>query len=116
MDTHVNFRKLHPFYDDINYPKGFSKCGDFTIAEAQTLEDFGRILSDLSSGKTQPKTKDEVHFTQVCLGKAEATTYIEKLWAKYQELIRKETIYHSMNSSTYRHHTDTPDGAESLYE
>ncbi|MFT7131035.1 MAG: hypothetical protein ACI89U_003162 [Gammaproteobacteria bacterium] len=83
MEKHTNFRKLPRYYDDVNYPRGFSKHGDYTITEADTLHVYGRILSELASGKTLPETADEKRFTKVCSGEAKAKTYIENLWVKY---------------------------------
>ena len=36
-----SFSVTRRYFDDKNYPRGFSRHGDFTIREAQTLEQFG---------------------------------------------------------------------------
>lgn len=97
-----NFRMSSPFYDDINYPRGFNKHGDFTFKEAQILEDYGRILIDLSTGKKQPESKDEIHFTKVSNGDADAINCVERTWLKYTGLIGKDSVYHGVFPSNYK--------------
>lgn len=99
MDEHTNFREASTFYDDIHYPRGFSKHGDFTIREAEALHFYGRSLAELSSGNTAPETDDEQHFVDVCSGAGEAQTYLEKLWLKYQSKIRTKHIAYGLSTA-----------------
>ncbi|MCZ8489427.1 DUF413 domain-containing protein [Vibrio lentus] len=39
-----------PFSDFKNFPRGFAKSGDFTIAQSQILESFGNALIALRDG------------------------------------------------------------------
>ena len=87
MDNYCNFRPLNPFYDDTNYPRGFSKHGDFTIKEADALHHYGRAMQQLAAGTIKPESTDEINFTKFCQGDAEAKTYLERLWKKYQTSI-----------------------------
>ena len=99
MDNNCNFRSLPQFYDDTNYPRGFAKHGDFTIKEADALHLYGRAMQQLALGKIKPESEDEKHFIKVCQGQAEATTYLERLWEKYQFSISHKNIAYSPYSS-----------------
>ncbi|MEZ9213061.1 DUF413 domain-containing protein, partial [Vibrio lentus] len=74
-----------PFNDFKNFPRGFAKSGDFTIAQSQILESFGNALIAL---------RDGVELTGIELRgkKIEAlgsTPEALKAWNKYSSLINK---------------------------
>ncbi|RIY33251.1 hypothetical protein CJP74_02160 [Psittacicella melopsittaci] len=88
MET--GFIREKKYYDDKNYPHGFSRSGDYTIHESEVLEDFGTRLSALATGKAQPQTDLEKHFVDVVANPedfAGELSFIEKTWLKYQRLI-----------------------------
>lgn len=41
-----SFTTTNRFFDNKNYPRGFSRHGDFTIKEAQLLERHGYAFND----------------------------------------------------------------------
>ncbi|VDR30598.1 Uncharacterized protein conserved in bacteria [Raoultella terrigena] len=41
-----SFMTTNRFFDNKNYPRGFSRHGDFTIKEAQLLEQHGYALTN----------------------------------------------------------------------
>lgn len=45
------------FYDDVHFPHGFGKSGDFTIAEAKLLTDIGKRLIALEQGLSKPENQ-----------------------------------------------------------
>ena len=49
-----SFSVTRRYFDDKNYPRGFSRHGDFTIREAQTLEQFGQACLALELGERKP--------------------------------------------------------------
>lgn len=49
-----SFSVTRRFFDDKNYPRGFSRHGDYTIRESQTLEQFGQACLALESGERKP--------------------------------------------------------------
>lgn len=102
MDQFCDFRDQGNFYDDINYPRGFSKHGDFTIREAEALHKYGQTLFDLSVGLLEPQTRDEKHFAAVCNGEAEAESYLEKLWLKYKAKIRAKQVFYGVSTPVHR--------------
>ena len=78
------------FYDDANFPRGFSKSGDFTIAEADALHQYGHAMNALQNGKRKPATDEEKVFVAVCLGKQAPTSTAERAWIKYQEKLNNK--------------------------
>ena len=52
-----SFSVTRRYFDDKNYPRGFSRHGDFTIREAQTLEQFGQACLALELGERKPVTQ-----------------------------------------------------------
>ena len=41
LSAHAGFICQRKFYDDVHFPRGFSRCGDFTTKEAGILENYG---------------------------------------------------------------------------
>lgn len=92
-----SFASKQRFLDRKNYPKGFSRHGDFTIKEATVLEKFGHAFSELNCGTRIPITEDEKHFVQVCKKELTSTTENEKIWMKYLERISKPKKIHTLS-------------------
>ena len=40
----ASFSVTRRFFDDKNYPRGFSRHGDYTIKESQVLEQYGQAF------------------------------------------------------------------------
>lgn len=72
------------FFDDKNYPRGFSRHGDYTIKESQVLEQYGQAFKALDSGERKAVTKEEKDFVKFCKGEKPAETFFEKTWHKYR--------------------------------
>lgn len=81
-----SFSVTRRFFDDKNYPRGFSRHGDYTIRESQTLEQFGQACLALETGERKPKTAEEKRFVAVMKGEQVAETFLEKVWLKYRTL------------------------------
>ena len=75
------------FFDDKNYPRGFSRHGDYTIKESQALEQYGQAFKALDSGERKPVTAEEKAFVAFCQGERPAETFLEKTWDKYRSRI-----------------------------
>lgn len=82
-----SFSVTRRFFDDKNYPRGFSRHGDYTIRESETLEKYGQAFIELELGTRKPKTKEEKQFVAVCRNEKEAETFFEKTWCKYRSRI-----------------------------
>ena len=90
------FIQAERFYDDVHFPRGFSKSGDFTIADAELLSCVGKRLFMLEQGLTIPENQVEEKFTFLCKSEAEGETKIELLWQKYKRLTRYKP-FHSLH-------------------
>ena len=75
------------FFDDKNYPRGFARHGDYTIKEAQALEQHGQAFRALDAGERKPETQEEKDFVAFCRGERVAETFFEKTWQKYRNRI-----------------------------
>ena len=75
------------YFDDENYPRGFARHGDYTIKEAQVLEQFGQAFKALDKGERAPVTEEEESFVAFCRGEHPAETFFEKVWGKYRARI-----------------------------
>ncbi|TCP96237.1 hypothetical protein EDC44_10558 [Cricetibacter osteomyelitidis] len=82
-----SFSVTRRFFDDKNYPRGFSRHGDYTIREAQTLEERGQAFSELDLGLRQAQTDEEKQFVSFCRGERTPETFFEKTWNKYRTSI-----------------------------
>jgi len=80
------FESSSTFYDDKNFPWGFNRCGDFTIAQADILSKYGKTLLALEKKDRSPSTPEEKQFVAVCRGKKHPSTPIEMTWVKYRSL------------------------------
>ncbi|QSX31462.1 MULTISPECIES: DUF413 domain-containing protein [Shewanella] len=89
----TGFQAKRRFYDDINFPKGFRRCGDFTSKEADLLEQYGQVLKDLAEGKQLPATADEAQFVEVASGRLAPSSLFEHLWVKYCKLAQGKPFY-----------------------
>ncbi|MBF0752034.1 MULTISPECIES: DUF413 domain-containing protein [Pasteurellaceae] len=79
----ASFSVTRRFFDDKNYPRGFSRHGDYTIKESQVLEQYGQAFKALDLGEREPATKEEKEFVAFCRGERAPETFFEKTWHKY---------------------------------
>ncbi|HDR1020912.1 TPA: DUF413 domain-containing protein [Pasteurella multocida] len=82
-----SFSVTRRFFDDKNYPRGFSRHGDYTIKESQALEQYGQAFKALESGEREPVTQEEKDFVACCRGERQPETFLEKTWLKYRSRI-----------------------------
>ncbi|OCG72055.1 hypothetical protein A9G43_03125 [Gilliamella sp. Occ3-1] len=92
-----SFVNQQRFFDNKNYPRGFSRHGDFTIKEALILEKYGCAFKDLDAEVRKPITAEEKSFVDVCKGKKEPSTDFEKTWLKYLSRINKPKRFHTLS-------------------
>ena len=91
-----SFQTNRKFYDDINYPRGINRSGDYSIKEVYLLENHGIAFLDLSSGKREPENDTEAQFIKVCQGDILPSTLEEKTWVKYQNKILTPKQFHTL--------------------
>jgi uncharacterized protein YifE (UPF0438 family) len=71
------------FYDEINFPFGIDRSGEFTRTQAENLTQYGHAYLDLYSGSRKPVSKEEKDFVAVFHGKKQAKTVHETTWKAY---------------------------------
>ncbi|MDG6881368.1 Uncharacterized protein conserved in bacteria [Phocoenobacter uteri] len=82
-----SFSSTRRFFDNKNYPRGFSRHGDYTIRESQLLEQFGQACLALEKGEREPVTEEEIQFVAMIKAERQATTPLERVWVKYRTKI-----------------------------
>lgn len=87
------------FYDDVNFPHGFGKSGDFNIAESKLLTSIGKRLFALEQGLCKPENQIEEQFVQMYKSQLEGQTKVELLWQKYKKLTQHKP-FHSLHGTT----------------
>lgn len=92
-----SFISKQRFFDNKNYPRGFSRYGDFTIKEAELLEKHGHAFLELDAEKRIPKTEDEKAFVAVCKGNKMPDTESERIWIKYLSCINRPKRFHTLS-------------------
>lgn len=97
MNLIHGFVAENQFYDDTNYPHGFSRSGKFSIKEADLLSQLGRRLIALENGSVSAQTEEEKQFVNMCKNNVEANSSVEKVWVKYKNSIKKQN-FHTLNS------------------
>ncbi len=85
----------NPFYDDENFPRGFSKSGDFTLAEAELLTSIGKRLFMLEQSLCVAENQVEKQFVKMCATQFHGQTKAELLWKKYRKLTQHKP-FHSL--------------------
>ncbi|GAB56752.1 hypothetical protein GPUN_2637 [Glaciecola punicea ACAM 611] len=86
------------FNDPKNYPYGFSRSGDFSIAESKALVAYGCYFSALVSGQIKPQSSDDDTLLLALLGDIEPKDTAQRAWVKYQKRINRpktDSIYGS---------------------
>jgi uncharacterized protein YifE (UPF0438 family) len=88
-----------PFFDDINFPRGFSRSGMFTVQESAILQEYGHTLKSLLEGKVEAENEEEKQFITTFSDAQEPTTCIEKAWTKYLKALGPKSFY-TLNSGS----------------
>lgn len=86
-----------PFVDDLRFPRGFNRSGDFSINDSVILKDYGITMKQLYDGAIFPENDAERHFCDVVNGKLEPETSFERVWLRYLQKINNRT-FHTLNS------------------
>lgn len=88
-----------PYFDDIHFPRGFSRSGEFTVVESMLMNDFGYTLKCLHDGVLMPENVEEKRFIDVVTGTQEPQSQIEKTWMKYLRASMPKTFLMLTGSS-----------------
>lgn len=92
MQTRESFIRRR-FFDDLHFPYGFSRSGDFTFQEVQQLESHGVLFRALTAGLVTDPNEQDKHFLEVLEGKTPADTPAEKAWLKYLQRCNRAPVW-----------------------
>ena len=87
------FLSQRNFYDDANFPYGFHRSGDFSIAEANILTSQGYIMTKLHKGEMASTSSEHKRFLDVVNGTIEAEYLREKSYLKYLQVLKNKNKY-----------------------
>jgi len=99
-NEYPEFASNRVFYDNINFPRGFNRSGDFTLKEAELLARHGAMLNDLGHGRLTPTNPAQAHLLEVVQGYAEPETELERVWLKYLMRTRKPVLRYTCATGT----------------
>ncbi|WP_394245609.1 DUF413 domain-containing protein [Vibrio astriarenae] len=114
-ETHFRYGRKR-FYDNIKFPRGFAKSGDFTLAEEELLIQFGDTMLALELGELTPDNSEEKHFMKVLANPLKAKSKLERTWLKYTQLARGRKRFHTLNGSRRGTVVDTSDEFDAVLE
>ena len=81
------------FNDFQHFPRGLRRSGQFTVAEADTLEQCGQAMLELYQGKREPADEVEKTFIErVQAGDATGSPHA-KVWFKYLKVIGPRRVH-----------------------
>jgi uncharacterized protein YifE (UPF0438 family) len=110
------------FSDPKNYPYGFSRSGDFSIAESKALVAYGCYIAALVDGHIQPQNSDDMTILAAVHGDMEPKDTAQRAWIKYQKRINRPktgSIYGSKKAATQEDEdpvNDIDDDADMVFD
>ena len=89
----MSFESAKPFQDFAHFPRGLRRCGEFTVPEAQLLEQSGHAMLALYAQQRTPGCEEEQRFVeQVQQGIASDSKHA-KVWLKYLKVIGPKRVH-----------------------
>ncbi|WP_042012042.1 DUF413 domain-containing protein [Aeromonas fluvialis] len=89
----MSFESDKRFNDFKHFPRGLRRSGEFTVAEADSLEKYGTAMLALYQGTQTPRDDVESAFVeQVKSGAAGANPHA-KVWFKYLKVIGPKRVH-----------------------
>ena len=87
------FTSTCEFYDAVNFPHGFRRSGEFTMAESDILSRCGYTIKQLINKKMVPENEAHQRIIDLTDGQIEAVSNVEKAWSKYlSKTVRKAPV------------------------
>lgn len=77
------------FSDPKNYPYGFSRSGDFSIAESKALNEYGCLIAALVDGQLEPQSEEDKSILAAAHGIIDPKDTMQRAWLKYQKRINR---------------------------
>ena len=96
MQSSSSFLTDKTFSDPTHFPYGFARSGEFTVRQAQLIEEHGQAYKALSEGVRQPVNDEESEFVRFCQGEKEAESIHERTWKRYLAKLERTGIIYSL--------------------
>mgnify|MGYP002637798151 CR=1 FL=1 len=97
MQTREYYLKKR-FYDNKKFPYGFSRSGDFSIAEAQCLEKYGALYKALIENQVIDPSKSDLKLIKACQGPVKTMSFEEETWLKYLNYQTRSQVWITPNA------------------
>ncbi len=81
------------FNDFKHFPRGLRRSGEFTVAEADSLEKYGTVMLALYQGNLAPRDDVESAFIEQVKSCAAGNNPHAKVWFKYLKVIGPKRVH-----------------------
>ncbi len=81
------------FYDDDLFARGFSRSGDFSLAESELLLHYGHLCQAIERNILLNPTHEDRQLALEINGHVKPKSQLAKVWLKYRQLRQKKAIH-----------------------
>ncbi|MGY3942541.1 DUF413 domain-containing protein [Aeromonas tecta] len=89
----MSFESDKRFNDFKHFPRGLRRSGEFTVAEADSLEKYGTVMLALYQGNLAPRDEVESAFIEQVKSGAAGSNPHAKVWFKYLKVIGPKRVH-----------------------
>uniref|UniRef100_A0A3L0VVB3 Macrodomain Ori protein n=5 Tax=Bacteria TaxID=2 RepID=A0A3L0VVB3_ECOLX len=89
----MSFESDKRFNDFKHFPRGLRRSGEFTVAEADSLEKYGTAMLALYQGNLAPRDDVESAFIEQVKSGAAGSNPHAKVWFKYLKVIGPKRVH-----------------------
>ena len=89
----MSFESDKRFNDFKHFPRGLRRSGEFTVAEADSLEKYGTVMLALYQGNLAPRDDVESAFIEQVKSGAAGNNPHAKVWFKYLKVIGPRRVH-----------------------
>lgn len=89
----MSFESDKRFNDFKHFPRGLRRSGEFTVAEADSLEKYGTVMLALYQGNQAPRDEVETAFIEQVKSGAAGSNPHAKVWFKYLKVIGPKRVH-----------------------
>jgi uncharacterized protein YifE (UPF0438 family) len=89
----MSFESDKRFNDFKHFPRGLRRSGEFTVAEADSLEKYGTVMLALYQGNLAPRYDVESAFIEQVKSGAAGNNPHANVWFKYLKVIGPKRVH-----------------------
>ena len=89
----MSFESDKRFNDFKHFPRGLRRSGEFTVAEADSLEKYGTVMLALYQGNQAPRDEVETAFIEQVKSGAAGSNPHAKVWFKDLKVIGPKRVH-----------------------